>query len=105
MLCLRRPINYRMENQTKEKQAVQFLTWRHPEKTHNGSSYMTQKIRFPIKDFFSKCKYIRSFLRIWSNILKKFLVENFIFCAVSVAPKAVKAAQQASCVIEIDDSD
>ena len=27
------------------------------------------------------------------------------FCAVSVAPKAVKAAQQASCVIEIDDSD
>ena len=105
MLCLRRPINYRMENQTKEKQAVQFLTWRHPEKTHNGSSYMAQKIRFPIKDFFSKCKYIRSFLRIWSNILKKFLVENFIFCAVSVAPKAVKAAQQASCVIEIDDSD
>ena len=105
MFCLRRPINYRMENQTKEKQAVQFLTWRHPEKTHNGSSYMAQKIRFPIKDFFSKCKYIRSFLRIWSNILKKFLVENFIFCAVSVAPKAVKAAQQASCVIEIDDSD
>ena len=105
MLCLRRPIKYRMENQTNEKKAVQFLTCRHPEKTHNGSSYMAQKNRFPIKDVFSKCKYIRCFLRIWSNILKKFLVENFIFCAVSVAPKAVKATQQTSCVIEIDDSD
>ena len=35
-----------------------------------------------IKDFFSKCDQIRSFLRIWSNLLKKPLMENFIFCAV-----------------------
>ena len=35
---------------------------------------------FFIKDFFSKCDQIRSFLRIWSCLLKKSLMENF--CAV-----------------------
>ena len=43
-----------------------------------------QKIKFSIKDFFSKCDQICSFLRTWSHLLKKFLVENFIFCAVTV---------------------
>ena len=39
---------------------------------------------FSIKDFFSKCDQIRSFLRIiWSHLLKKTLMENFIFCKVS----------------------
>ena len=33
-------------------------------------------------NFFSKCDQIRSFLRIWSYLLKKSLMENFIFCAV-----------------------
>ena len=33
-------------------------------------------------DFFSKCDQIRIFRRIWSHILKKSLMENFIFCAV-----------------------
>ena len=37
-----------------------------------------------IKDFFSKCDQIRSFLRIWSNLLKKSFMENFISDAVSV---------------------
>ena len=41
-----------------------------------------QKIKFSIKDFFSKCNQIRSFLRVWSHLLKKSLTENFIFCAV-----------------------
>ena len=36
------------------------------------------KSKFPIKDFFSKCDQIRSFLRIWSHILKKPSMENFI---------------------------
>ena len=44
--------------------------------------FTKQKIKFSIKDFFSKCDQIRSFLRIWSNLLKKSLMENFIFCAV-----------------------
>ena len=43
-----------------------------------------QKMKFSIKDFFSKCDQIRSFLRIWSHLLKKSLKENFIFCAVQV---------------------
>ena len=41
-----------------------------------------KKMKFFIKDFFSKYDQIRSFLRIWSHLLKKPLMENFIFCAV-----------------------
>ena len=38
-----------------------------------------QKMKFSIKDLFSKCDQICSFLRIWSDLLKKSLIENFIF--------------------------
>ena len=41
-----------------------------------------QKMKFSIKDFFRKYDQIRSFLRIWSHLLKKSLMENFVFCAV-----------------------
>ena len=41
-----------------------------------------QEMKFSIKDFSSKCDQIRSFLRIWSYLLEKSLMENFIFCAV-----------------------
>ena len=34
-----------------------------------------EKMKFSIKDFFRN-------LRIWSHLLKKSLMENFIFCAV-----------------------
>ena len=44
--------------------------------------YTAQKMKFSIKDFFSKCDQIRSSLRIWSHLPKKSLMENFIFCAV-----------------------
>ena len=37
-------------------------------------------MKFSIKDFFSKCDQIRTKLRIWSHLLKKSLVENFIPC-------------------------
>ena len=37
------------------------------------------KMKFSIKDFFSKCDQIRNFLRIWLHLLKKSLMENFIF--------------------------
>ena len=39
-------------------------------------------MKFSMKDFFSKCDQIRRKLRIWSHLLKKSLIENFIFCAV-----------------------
>ena len=35
-------------------------------------------MKFSIKDFFSKCDQIRSFLRIWSHLLKKSLDLNFV---------------------------
>ena len=41
-----------------------------------------QKMKFSIKDFFKKYDQIRSFLQIWSYLVKKFLMENFISCAV-----------------------
>ena len=43
---------------------------------------IAQKIKFSVKDFSSKCDQIRSFLRIWSHLLEKSLMENFIFFAV-----------------------
>ena len=45
--------------------------------------------KFSIKDFFSKCDQIRSFLQVWSNLLKKFLMENFIFCAELAVTKSM----------------
>ena len=50
--------------------------------TLDYSSFTAQKIKFSIKDFFSKCDQTRSFLRIWLHLLKRSLMENFIFCAV-----------------------
>ena len=44
-----------------------------------------QKMEFSIKDFFSKCDQIGSFLRIWSHLLKKHLMENIFFSAVNVS--------------------
>ena len=49
--------------------------WRH-------HFFQCTKMMFSIKNFFSKCHQIRSFLRIWSLLLKKSLTEDFIFCAV-----------------------
>ena len=43
-------------------------------------------MKFSIKDFLSKYDEIRRKLRIWSHLLKKSLMENFIFCAVRDVP-------------------
>ena len=43
-----------------------------------------QKMKFSIKDFFSKFDQIRRKLRIWSYLLNKSLIENFIVCIVLV---------------------
>ena len=51
-------------------------------KNENSPSNTAQKMKFSIKSFFSKCDQIRRELRIWSHLLKKCLIENFIFSAV-----------------------
>ena len=50
----------------------------------NTSHYSdtAQKMKFSMKNFFSKCDQIRMKLRIWLDLLKNSLMENFIFCAV-----------------------
>ena len=45
---------------------------------------IAQKMKFSIKDIFSKCDQIRRKLRIWSHLLKKSFMENFILRAVYV---------------------
>ena len=52
-----------------------------------GSQSLHKKNKFSIKDLFSKCDQICSFLWIWSHSLKKSLVENFIFCVVNFMTK------------------
>ena len=49
---------------------------------HDDKPYTAQKMKCSIKYFFSKFDQIRSFLWIWSHLLKKSLMENFIFGAV-----------------------
>ena len=44
-------------------------------------AYTAQKMKFSIKDFFSKCNQSLSKLRIRPHLPKKSLVENFIFFA------------------------
>ena len=67
--------------ENKEKMFV--LTWLKVLNCSTNLEVITaQKMKFSIKDFSSKCDQIRSFLRICSHLLKKFLIENFIFCAV-----------------------
>ena len=46
-------------------------------------------MKFSIKDFFSKCDQIHWKLRIWSHLLEKSLIENFIFCAVNASQSPV----------------
>ena len=46
------------------------------------SDYTAQEMKFSTKDFFSKCDQIRRKLRIWLHLLKKSLMENFLFCVV-----------------------
>ena len=43
-------------------------------------TFYTEKIDF-LKDYFGKCDQILRKLRIWTHLLKKSLMENFIFCA------------------------
>ena len=60
--------------------------------------------KFSIKDFFSKCDQIRSFLRIWSHLLKKPLMENFTFlCSVSIKLLQQNQSKRLSIVVTRSD--
>ena len=53
-----------------------------------STNYTAKKLKFSVKDFLSKCEQIRSFLGIWSHLLKKSFMESFIFfCSVLLFKK------------------
>ena len=75
------------------KIAIQYRNTLHQDFSENSTGYKmgtlrrggtAQNMKFSSKDFFSKCDEIRSFLRIWSHLLKKSLMKNLIFYAVRV---------------------
>ena len=49
-----------------------------------NSIVTAHKMKFSITDFFSKFDKIHRKLRIWSHLLEKSIMENFIFCAVCI---------------------
>ena len=51
----------------------------HKNSLHKNFIFIAQKMKFSIKDSFSKCDQILSFLRIWSYLLKKSLMKKFTF--------------------------
>ena len=52
-------------------------------KNNKQNISMSQKLKFYIKDFFSKCEQIHRKLRIWLHLLKeKPLMKNLISCVV-----------------------
>ena len=55
-----------------------------PRKTLDIVRNTAQKMKFSITDFLSKYDQIRRKLRIWSRLLKKSVMENFIFCKVNM---------------------
>ena len=62
----------------------EFITEAYLENIQTSEMDTVQKINFSIEDFFSKCDQIRRNLRIWSHLLKKSVMESFIFCAVEI---------------------
>ena len=70
-----------LKNITQNKIKSHFFSW----KVLFLFCYTAQKMKFSIKDLFGKCGQSRSFLRIWSHLLKKCLMENFVFlCSVKM---------------------
>ena len=72
-----RILNIISRDYTKEQEHSNFS-----ELFNSETSKHCTKTKFSIKDFFSKCDQIRRKLRIWSHLLKKSLMKNFIFCVV-----------------------
>ena len=54
-----------------------------------------QKMKSFMKDFFSKCDHIRRKLLIWSHLLKKSLMKNFILWGRNVFKKKIEVVSLA----------
>ena len=67
----------------------------------NNKNYTAQKMKFSIKDFFSKCDQIHKFLRIWSHLLKKSLIENFIFLCSASSGIVLKLINWCICYMQV----
>ena len=52
------------------------------------------KMKFSVKDFFSKSGWIRSFLWIWSHLLIKSLMKDFSFCAADSVMLEIRFVQK-----------
>ena len=77
---------FRLEIRLKPLSSVNHTTktiHHHHHQRSTDANRTAQKKKFSIKDSFRKCDQIRRVVRIWSHLLKKSLMENFIFCAVS----------------------
>ena len=59
-----------------------------------SSNYISQKMKFSIMGFGSKCDQIRSKLRISSHLLKNSLMENFIFYTLLTSEVYLKTWQR-----------
>ena len=57
---------------------------------YRSISNTAKKMKFSIKDSSSKCDQILRKLGIWSYLLKKSVMENFIFCAVKFFLRVIK---------------
>ena len=58
--------------------------------------YTTRKMKFSIRDLFSKRDQIRRKVWIWSDLLKKSLIENFISCGVVIPILQVKSEERSN---------
>ena len=67
------------QNYFKKERFYQLIIWFY---ITVATVFHCTRMEFSIKNFFSKCDQTRSFLRILSHLLMRFLMENFIFCAV-----------------------
>ena len=66
----------------------EFKIWCWEQDSLNLLGLQIQKMKFSMKDIFSKCDQIRRKLHIWSHLLKISLMGKFIFCAL-IKSKAI----------------
>ena len=80
---------FRLTEYTEPGRTVKlFMIWyasefkKYDQKNIFSGGFTVRKMKFSIRNFFSKCDQIRRKLRIWSHLLEKSLMENLNFCAV-----------------------